>query len=182
MIRHVMLVLICMFALMVVSSAENLGDLSKKEKARRDAIAKKGKKPKVFTNADIENLKAQLALQESSGTPEENTTTEPSETTEPQPTEVPEQMEEIPAPEPVVEEPQQNDSSKPSKEEQIKALKEQKEQLEQEAENARKTIGAGGYYHSRDVGGQSEKISEAEEKLEDVNKKIEELESQPDQP
>jgi chromosome segregation ATPase len=42
---------------------ENLGDISKKEKERREQLAKEGKKGKVYTAEDLDRVKDKLAVQ-----------------------------------------------------------------------------------------------------------------------
>jgi cob(I)alamin adenosyltransferase len=43
--------------------AEDLGELAKKEKARREALAKEGKKGKVLTNKDVRDIKSSLGIE-----------------------------------------------------------------------------------------------------------------------
>ncbi len=43
--------------------AEDLGELAKKEKARREALAKEGKKGKVLTNKDVKDIKSSLGIE-----------------------------------------------------------------------------------------------------------------------
>jgi hypothetical protein len=174
MIRLCLLILVFALATWSIIAAENLGEVAKKEKARREAIEKKGKKAKVFTNADVDKLKAQIAIQKGGGqAPAEGTAEQPPANPEPAApaVETSPEVQPVTEPEPVV----QTDEKKPV-EEQIKDLQEQKEQLEKEAQAARDAIGAGGIYHSRNVGVSAEKEDEAEKKLEEVNKKLEELE------
>src|SRR5262245_56820833 len=64
----ILLVLIVFGFAFVASAQQNLGDLAKKEKARREALEKSGKKAKVLTNADVDKIKSQLGME--SGTAE----------------------------------------------------------------------------------------------------------------
>lgn len=43
--------------------AQNLGELAKKEKARREALAKEGKTGKVYTKEDLERVKGKLGIE-----------------------------------------------------------------------------------------------------------------------
>lgn len=174
-----MLLLLFVFGFtFAVSGQQSLGELAKKEKARREAIEKSGKKVKVLTNEDVANLKAQLAIESGSSEEEGQTAEEGTTYTPPQ-----EGEEYVPAPEP---EPAPVDPSA-ERQKQIKELEEQKEQAQKQSEEARGTVGAGGLYHTRNTGDQYKKAGEAEKKIEEINKQIEDLKSnqqqqQPAQP
>src|ERR1041385_2803352 len=70
--KLLMISFVAMLAFVFAAAAEDLGELAKKEKARREALAKEGKKAKTLTNADVGNIKSQLAIESTS-----NTQTEP---------------------------------------------------------------------------------------------------------
>ena len=57
-----MLLLLLVFGFAFVASAEKptLGELAKKEKARRESLEKSGKKAKVLTNEYVGKIKSQL--------------------------------------------------------------------------------------------------------------------------
>jgi hypothetical protein len=164
--RMTLLVLLFSFSFAFAVLSEDLGELAKKEKARRESIDKSGKKAKVFTNQDVENLKSELAIASTEG---ENTATEDTTYTPPQ-----EGAEYVPDPEP------QPPKSDPAAEQQKRAreLEQQKEELEQQAKEARDTVGAGGLYHSRNTGDQYKKAREAEEKQEKVDQQLEKSRTQ----
>src|SRR5262245_60403963 len=63
--RKVLLVLfMVLFAATLWS--ESVTEVAKKEKARREALAKQGKKAKVLTNKDVANLKSSLGIESTS--------------------------------------------------------------------------------------------------------------------
>jgi hypothetical protein len=160
--RITLLVLLFSFSIAFAVMSEDLGELAKKEKARREAIDKSGKKAKVFTNEDIGNLKGQLAME---STEDESASTEETDTsyTPPQ-----EGAEYVPAPEP---EPQPTNPAE-EKQKQLRELEQQKEDLEKQAKEAKDTVGAGGLWHSRNTGDQYRKAREAEQKAERLDQKI----------
>ena len=110
-------------------SAEDLGALAKKEKARREALAKEGKKAKVLTNQDVADIKSDLAYQ-SSGTETPASEVNPSE----QP------------------------PAQSAVDDQIKQLQDEREQLQQKAQEGRDTIGKGGLFHTHNVGTQYQQM------------------------
>jgi hypothetical protein len=169
--RVTLLVLLFSFSIAFAVMSADLGELAKKEKARREAIDKSGKKAKVFTNEDIGNLKSQLAMEgataEGESTPVEETD---SSYTPPQ-----EGADYVPAPEPV----QQPTNPAEDRQKQIRELEEQKEELEKQAKEAKDTVGSGGLWHSRNTGDQYKKAREAEEKLEKLDQKIDDARTRP---
>jgi hypothetical protein len=155
--------------------SEDLGELAKKEKARREAIDKAGKKAKVFTNEDIGRLKSQTAIE---STPAEGTAAAPSQDTSDTSYYTPpvEGQEYVSPEEPV----QQADPAAERKK-QLQELEDKREELEQQAKEARDNVGAGGLWHSRNTGDQYRTAREAEANATKVEKQIDDLESKRNQ-
>ena len=148
----------------IVSAQEqDLGTLAKKEKERREALAKQGKITKSFTNADIPNLKATLAI-ESTSPPPEPTETE----TAAKP------AAEAPATEAARAEEEDNEAK-------IEDLKAEKEELEQQAKEARENVGRGGVFFTPNVGSQFEEARKADEQAEEKDKEIKKLQKENEQ-
>lgn len=165
-----------------VWAAEDLGELAKKEKARREALGKEGKKPKVFTNDDIDKLKAQIAIQsgtaatddESAAAEEQQSETE-SESSESEASESSEAASETEYSSESSSETRSQQEQQVSNQE-LQDLKDQREQAQRELDEAKKTIGDGGLLHTRNVGDQFDRIREAQRKLEEINNRIREIE------
>ena len=167
--RITLLVLLFSFSFVFAVMSEDLGELAKKEKERREALDKTGKKAKVFTNEDIDNLKSDIAVQATPPEGEaENTPAEDSTYTPPQ-----EGAEYVPDPEP------QKEPGDPvaDRQREIRELEEQREELERTIDEARDTVGSGGLYHTRNTGDQYKTAREAESKLEKIDRQIEEKKS-----
>jgi hypothetical protein len=177
--RITLLVLLFSFSFVFAVMSEDLGELAKKEKARRDALDKSGKKAKVFTNDDIDKLKSEIAMESKSAegeaesapadeatyTQDESTYTQEEYTYNP-----PVEGEEyVPTPEP----PQEQPDPLAERNKKIRDLEEQKEELEQKAKDARDNVGAGGLWHSRNTGDQYRTAREAEQKQEKLDQQIE---------
>jgi hypothetical protein len=165
--RITVLVLLFAFGFAFAVLSEDLGELAKKEKARRESIEKAGKKAKVFTNEDIGKLKSQNAM-ESSTTPAEGQTTS-DDTYKP-----PVEGEEYVSPQ---EPPAQQPDPAAQRNNQLRELEEKREELEKQAKEARETVGSGGLWHSRNTGDQYRIAREAEANASKVDKQIDEIES-----
>ena len=136
-----------------VTAAEDLGALSKKEKERREAVAKEGKQAKTYTNADIQNLKATLAIEiTTTGQTTESTPTNKATAAEPETT-------------------TDNDAE-------IEKLKQEKEQLEQQAKESRENVGRGGVFFTPNIGSQYQQAREAEDKAAKIDEKINKLQKE----
>ena len=148
-----------------ICSAQDLGELAKKEKARREAIAKTGKKSKTLTNADIPNIKSDLAIKQTAPATGETEATEAT------------------ASEPATEtESESAVSTETSADDQkLEQMKKEKEQAEQEAKEARDQIGKSGLFNSQNIGSQYQKAREAEKKAEELEKKIEKKDTSDDE-
>ena len=152
-----------------VAAAGDLGEAAKKEKARREELAKSGKKVTTFTNADVENLKATPSYEYSSEAPESEgtageTAEQPAEETAPTAEEAAPTAEEA-APASDIDN-------------QIEDLKNQKEEAEQEEQAARETVGQGGLFHSHNAGNQYQTAREAEDKAQEADEKAREAEEE----
>ena len=131
--------------------AEDLGELAKKEKARREALAKEGKKGKVLTNKDIKDIKSSLGIESHTPVaeePTEKTTDEPA-------TAVQEAVDQSNA--------------------QLEDLKRQKAELTREVQEASDAIQQSGA-RSTNTGEQYREKRLKEEELKKVEEQIEELE------
>ncbi len=172
--RITLLVLLFSFSFVFAVMSEDLGELAKKEKQRREALDKSGKKAKVFTNEDVDNLKSDIAVQ---STPPEgetaDTATEDSSYTPPV-----EGAEYVPDPEP------QKEASDPNvdRQREIRELEEQREELERTIQEAQETVGSGGLYHTRNTGDQYKTAREAEDKLDKIDRELEEKKSKQREP
>jgi len=141
----IFLVLILFGSLQFVH-ASALAEAAKKERARRAALHVDSKKVKVFTNADIENLKSTLAYSYTSGSSdvEETTATEPAA------------------------EPQKRQENSEERE----ALKQEREDLQQKAQEAQATINQGGGYFTRNIGNQYQAIREANQRIHEIDEQL----------
>jgi gamma-glutamylcysteine synthetase len=126
--------------------ASALTDAANREKARRAALHADIKKVKVFTNADIENLKSTLAF------------SAPSQPAEP---------EETIAPSPAVEQPKKEENN-----EEKEALKQEREELQRRAQEAQATINQGGGYFTRNIGNQYQTIRESNQRIREIDEKL----------
>jgi hypothetical protein len=165
-----MLVLLLVFGFAIVASAQkpDLGELAKKEKARREALEKSGKKTKVLTNEDVSKIKSQLGMvsgsqgEEGQPPPDDSTYTPPVEGEDYVPAQQPEQT----PPDPNSEAQKQRTEIQNQIDEQQKA-----------ADDARANVGAGGLWHSHNTGDQYKKAYEAEKKVDELNDKREKIDS-----
>jgi hypothetical protein len=175
--RIEILLVLLVFGFAFVASAEqpNLGELAKKEKARREALEKTGKKTKVLTNEDVGKIKSQLGMvsgsevqegQEGQPAEEDSSYTPPAEGEDYIPAQEPEQQ-------PV-------DPNAEHKK-QIEELQNQRDEHEKAAEEARANVGAGGLWHSHATGNQYKKASEAEQKIDEIDKRLDKTSTQQQQ-
>lgn len=133
---------------------ETIVEVAQKEKLRREALAKEGKKSRVFTNDDIANLKSTLAMESTSST-------------------------ELDEPAPSTAESQQNSTERAEKgenEERIKQLKGEIEKLKQEIGQDREAAASGGTYHTRNIGSQYRSLRESQSLLKELEEELAELE------
>jgi hypothetical protein len=142
----------CIFLLVILIGGTGLihasavADAAKRERARRAALHIDSKKVKVFTNADIENLKSTLAF---------SYTAQPSD------------VEETPAPEQAVQPETQQQNN-----EEREALKQEREEMMHKAEEAQATINQGGGYFTRNIGNQYQALREARQRIQEIDKKL----------
>jgi len=137
-----------------VAAADDLAELAKKEKARREEIEKKKKDTKVYTNDDIKNVKSKLAIE--SDAPADQAATDDANTAA------------------------AADASAPSNSEmdlQIKQLQEQRAEQEKIAGDARAAINAGGIYHTYNVDQQFTAERQANQKIAEIDKQIADLQA-----
>lgn len=167
------------FAFLASAEQKNLGEVAKKEKERREAIEKSGKKVKVLTNEDVDNIKSQLGMVSGSSEGEEGQATGDDSTYTP-----PVEGEDyIPA-----QQPEQPVDPNAEHKKQIEELENQKDEAQKKADDARATVGAGGLWHSHATGNQYGIAGEAEKKAEELDNRIDKANSgqqqaqQPQQP
>ena len=146
-----------------IAFAEDLGELAKKEKERREELARKGVKARVLTNQDIPNIKARLAIEPSSIEGETAEEAVSDETT---------------AAEQEVEAAVAEETTEPSVDQQLQEVGNQKQELEQKAKDARDTVGRGGLFQTRNVGDQYRTMRESQEKIKALDKQEQELKEQ----
>lgn len=164
--KHFFLAFVLVIGFCWIAAGEDLGELAKKEKARREELARKGVKSKVLTNEDVANLKSQLAIQSSTTEPSADTTADA--TTD---SATPE------AAEPAAAEPEEA-TEETATDQQLKDIQTQKEEQEAKAKEAKGAIDRGGLFHTRDIGQQYKVQREANEKIRELDKKAEELKKQ----
>jgi hypothetical protein len=132
--------------------SEDLGELAKKEKARREALKKQGKKATVLTNQDVPNIKSSLGIE--SSTLSEESSPDSGETSET-----------AAAVENAI-----DDSSK-----QLEELRRQKAELTQEIQTTSESIQQTGP-HATNIGEQYKQKRLKEEELKKVESQIQDLE------
>jgi hypothetical protein len=166
-----------LIGLTLTLAADDLGELAKKEKAKREALQKEGKTPKVMTNEDIEKMKAtenadqSLGENQAEGTEEEGATADS--ILEGMSAEVPDSTNEVAGSE-FVEEQQQE----PSVDEQLRQLQEKKEAAEAQIKDAQEAVDKGGLFHTYAVGNQFREQREADNEIEELDKQIKKLETE----
>ncbi|HEY7162419.1 MAG TPA: hypothetical protein VH815_14225 [Acidobacteriota bacterium] len=165
------LLMLLVFGFTFVAKAEqpNLGELAKKEKARREALEKSGKKSKVLTNEDVDKIKSQLGVISGSEGEEgqqaaegDSSYTPPVEGEDYVPDQQPEQTP-----------PDQNAELQRQREE----IQKQIDEHQKAADDARANVGAGGLWHSHNTGDQYRKAGEAEKKVDELTQQHEKLNS-----
>jgi hypothetical protein len=153
------------FAFLAAAQHPDLGELAKKEKARREALEKAGKKVKVLTNEDVGKIKSQLGMVSGNAEPQEGEPVATEDSSYAPPVEgedyVPDQQPEQPPVDPNAEH-----------QKHIDQLENQKDEAQKTADDARANVGAGGLYHSRNTGDQYKKAAEAEKKVEHLEDQI----------
>lgn len=160
------------FAFIASAQKQNLGELAKKEKARREALEKSGKKTKVLTNEDVGKIKSQLGMVSGTSEGEEaQPAPSPEDTSNTPPTEGEEYV-----PDQQPEQPPSDQNAELEKKHQ--ELQNQIDENQKAADDARANVGAGGLYHSRNTGDQYRKAGEAEKKIEELTDKKEKLNSE----
>jgi hypothetical protein len=142
--------------------SEDLSEVAKREKARREALKKQGKKATVLTNEDVKNIKSSLGIE--SNTPVvEDESAAPEGSTGPI--------------EPAAAVQEAIDQSKDGLEE----LKRQKAELTKEIQSTSDSMQQSGV-HSSNIGQQYREKRLKEEELRKVEEKIEQLERQEKEP
>ena len=135
--------------------SEDLGEVAKKEKARREALKKQGKKATVLTNEDVKNIKSSLGI-ESDALPVEESASNSGAATEPAA---------------AVQEAIDNSAA------QLDELKKQKAELTKEIQTTSESMQQGGV-HSSNIGQQYRDKRLKEEELKKVEEKIETLQKE----
>ena len=140
------------FTATTVGAKEDLGELAKKEKARREAIKKQGKEAKVLTNDDVANIKSDIAIVGSEETPGTDTgvTFEPTET----------------------------GGVTTDYDQQLRQLQEERDALKAQIDVDKGLLTGGTGMMSSNYGNQMQTVRGAEEKLAELDKKIQEVQEQ----
>jgi hypothetical protein len=159
--------LIFLFTCSVVFAGESLGELAKKEKAKREALSKQGKEAKVYTNDDIKGVKKDTGIQSTGEEMEEPAEGQEEESTEAESTAA--ESEEYGYD-------YSSEADQQVNNQELQDLRDQREAAQKELDDARKAIGAGGLFHTRNVGDQFHIATEAERKLQEIDRRIKELE------
>ena len=168
--RLLILSFVALFAFVLAAAADDLAEVAKKEKARREALEKQGKKAKTLTNADVANIKSQLAIQSTS-----NTQTEPAAEATGSNQSQTQQTEQLS----VSDQRKLEIAQKQQEiEQQITDLEKQKEATQQQIDDARNAVNSAGIYHSANPGNQYQTINAQEQKLQELDKQIDALKKQ----
>lgn len=163
-----------LIGLTMTLAAEDLGEVARKEKAKRQSLQEQGKTPKVLTNEDIEKMKSAQNAQEN----EEAEATEgvagikdaeDSDST----ADLSGAVDEVAGSEEASEE-----TPGPTIDEQLKELEALKEKAETELKDAEGAIDRGGLFHTYAVGNQFRESREAQGDIKDIDKKQKQLEQQ----
>lgn len=166
-----------LIGLTLTLAADDLGELAKKEKAKREALQKEGKSPKVMTNEDIEKMKAGENTDQILGENQaEETEGEPATADsilEGMSTEVPDSTNEVAGSEFI-----EGQQQAPSVDEELRQLQEQKEAAEAQIKDAQEAVDKGGLFHTYAVGNQFRESREAGNEIDELDKKIKQLEAE----
>jgi hypothetical protein len=159
-------------------AAQDLGELSKKEKAKRQAQQEQGKTPKVLTNDDIEKMNASQDTEQS---PDQTPSSEDPGLTEDETAaggadqdlsaDISGGIDEVAGSEVAEEE-----TPGPSVDEQLKQLQEQKEAAEAQDKSAQEAIDNGGLLHTYAVGNQFRASRQAQKEISGIDKQQKQLE------
>lgn len=149
---------IVLFAVVSFAGSENVVEVAKKEKLRRETLAREGKKSRTFTNEDIANLKSSLAMESTPASDAGEADT------------IVSRQQARPA----------DQAQNREREEKIKRYKVEIEKVRKEIEEDRQSAGAGGIYHSRNIGTQYQTLRESEELLKGLEEDLAELEKKED--
>lgn len=166
-----------LIGLTLTLTADDLGELAKKEKAKREALQKEGKAPKVMTNEDIEKMKSAdnsdqiLDENQEEGTEEETRSAD--EILQEMSAEIPDTTNEVAGSEFAEEQ-----KPAPSVDEQLRQLQEQKEAAEAQNKEAQEAVDNGGLLHTYAVGNQFRESREAGTEIDEIDKKIKKLEAE----
>src|SRR5262245_10539313 len=129
-----------LIGLTLTLTADDLGELARKEKAKREALQKEGKAPKVLTNDDLEKMKAADNANQTGGESEPTEETEAeaglSEKIDDTSAQVPDSSNEISTD--AME--QALDQQSSSIDDQLKQLQQQKEEAEARVREAQQTV------------------------------------------
>lgn len=166
-----------LIGLTLTLTADDLGELAKKEKAKREALQKEGKAPKVMTNEDIEKMKAGdnsdqiLDENQKEGTEEETRSAD--DILQEMSAEIPDTTNEVAGSEFAEEQ-----KPAPSVDEQLRQLQEQKDAAEAQDKEAQEAVDKGGLFHTYAVGNQFRESREAGTEIDEIDKKIKQLEAE----
>jgi chromosome segregation ATPase len=147
-------ILLVLFVILFAGTlwSESVTEVAKKEKARREAIAKQGKKAKVLTNKDVANIKSSLGI-ESTGAAGTESNVDPTA-------------------EPAVQAIQQATDEADSG---LEELMQQRDELTGKVQELSETINQGGAQASN-IGERYKEKRVTEEELENVEKQIQAIE------
>ena len=169
--------LVGLIGLTLTLTADDLGELAKKEKAKREALQKEGKTPKVMTNEDIEEMKGAQnegqVLDENQAQGDEEEAATADSILQGMSAEVPDSTNEVAGTDAF-----QEQDQAPSVDEQLRQLQEKKEAAEAEIKDAQKAVDQGGLLHTYAVGNQFREQREADNEIEDLDKQIKKLEAE----
>ncbi len=163
-----------LIGLTLTVAAEDLGDVARKEKAKRQTLQDQGKSSKVLTNEDIEKMKAAQNAQENEEAEGTQgvagiTDAEDSDSS----ADLSGSVDEVAGAVEAIEE-----TAGPTVDEQLKELEALKEKAEAQLNDAEGAIDRGGLFHTYAIGNQFRESREAQGEINEVDQQQKKLEQQ----
>ena len=161
-------------------SAQDLGELAKKEKEKREALQKEGKAPKVLTNEDIQNMKtSQKTAASSTDSDQPVSESDLEQKLSDAQQESTEAEQEISggavSPDEVQGSEEYQEQQSSSVDEQLKQLQDAKDAAENKVNEAKKAVDDGGLLHTYAIGNQFKDQREGTKEIKEINKQEKQL-------
>jgi DNA repair exonuclease SbcCD ATPase subunit len=161
--KLLILAMILFTGVLFAQQTQDLGELAKKEKARREELAKQGKKSKTYTKEDIDRVKDKLALESKSA---ENASAAEGESESAQPASNVQDREERE---------RQRQNTIADLQQQIDDLNSRKDDLQKEVDDQKSKANAGGPY-SVNPAVNLDKARDMNDDIKDIEQQIKDLE------